>query len=269
MNIESARTRRHLGSESFRMTATFLMVAAATAEGVKIASDRSPTDAQPQKGVCTGNPYSAHRQQAMELDKGRGAIRRRDPNGKIVVYPGFLDRLYWPPGRERRNRLTPEDIRTLAAHLDLKADRIDPDRVIFEAMILTPDREARARIEERNHHVAAPPPWLSFDRQAVPVTAGQLMAAAPREAVTSQDQVLKCIADTCHKQPEVPGMVGHGISEARRYDPHTYGDVRTGGNIGFSSLPALPEDPQQPAPSNATTMHLSQCRKTWTERIIE
>ncbi len=159
-----------------------------------------------------------------------------------MLYPGLLDRLYWPPGGEKKNRLTAEDIRTLAAHLNLEADRIDPDRVLFEAMVLTPDRESRARIDERNRHPASPPPLLSFDRQQVPVTAGQLMVAVPRQPVTSQEQVLKCIVDTCHKEPEAPGVVAHRISESFEYDPRTYSDDWTGCSIGLSALPALRDD---------------------------
>lgn len=241
MSSAAARKRRHIGSRSFRISAALLLAAATAAAGLKIASDHSPTDTRTPQGVQVGNPYSAHWRQAMELDRRRGAVRPRDPEGKIVLYPGILDRLYWPPSQDKKDRLTPEELRMLAAHLHLKADRIDPDTVMFEAMILTPDRETRARIRRRNRHAAAPPPLLSFDRQPVPITAGELMRAAPEQPMTSKEYVLKCIVDTCHKLPQPPGMTGHGIPEWREYDPRTYADDRATSNIGLSTLPPLPD----------------------------
>jgi hypothetical protein len=243
MTSKAAHQRRHIGSRSFRVSAAFLLATVAAAGGLKIASDLSPTDTRTPQGVQVGNPYSAHWRQAMELDRRRGAGRPRDPEGKIILYPGILDRLYWPPSQDKKDRLTPADLRRLAAHLHIKADRIDPDTVMFEAMILTPDRETRARIRQRNRHAAAPPPLLSFDRQPVPITAAELMRAAAEKAMTSKEHVLKCIVDTCHKLPQPSGMTGHAVPEWREYDPRTYGDNRATSNIGLGTLPPLPDGP--------------------------
>jgi hypothetical protein len=254
MTTQPGSGRRHLGSRPFRLAAGLLLTGIVAAEGLKLASDLRHTEVRPPMGVRTG-PYNGHWQRETELQRMRRAVQRRDPATWIVLYPGYVDRLIWPPGTAwpEKHWFAPEDIKALALHLHHQAERIGPDTVIFESVILIPDRLTQARIAEHNRHPAALIPPLAFDRRRVPITAGRLAVAPPENDTSLEARVLKCMIGTCHKLPPAPGIVGHPISEALDYDPLTYGSDPTNSRIGFGTLAALPDHTPPNAHAGAAT----------------
>jgi hypothetical protein len=212
--------------------------------GVKIASEHWSGDRRTPTNIVADNEYSKQSEAERELSRWWARITTRDPDGKVVLFPRFLARLYWPPGEERpKDRLSLEDVKKLSAHLKSTVENLKPDTVEFDAVICTPDPESRRRIGEHNRRVkpgpTVMPPRVTFNRQRVPITVGALMGRAPRTATALQEAALRCIVNACQRLPagDQPRMVGHGIRESESYDPTIPYE------IGFSILPAAPDDP--------------------------
>ena len=108
-NTEPGRKRRPVASQALKYVVGGLVLAAGV-EGFRLGTENLPTDGKALSGVPTGNPFSEQHKRAMALSKERGKIRRRDPQGAIVLFPGVLNRLYWPPGEEKKDRLTDDDV---------------------------------------------------------------------------------------------------------------------------------------------------------------
>jgi hypothetical protein len=243
----SRSKRRHLGSRPFRVAASILVGGAALVEGVKIASEHWPADRRTPNSIAVGNPYSEQHRAEKMLDARRGNANTRDPQGKIVLFPGVLITLYWPPGQAKKDQLTLEDLKKLAVHLNSVVKDLRPNTVLFDAVICTPDPESQRRIEERNRQMLLRPRVMSpahvrFNRQMVPITVGALRDPPPKKAACLREAAIVCIVNTCHRRPpgNPPGMVGHGIRESVKYDPTIpYG-------IGFGDLPTAPDEPAHP-----------------------
>jgi hypothetical protein len=193
---------------------------------VRISSQRWPDDRTTPNYIAVGNPYSKHYEPEKKLDEQRARIRTRDRNGEIVLFPGILATLYWPPGEERKDRLTLEDVNRLAVNLKSVVKDLKPDTVLFDAVICTLDPESQRRVKERNRQMmlrptAMPPLSVTFNRQPVPITVGALTRPVPKETVTPQGAALLGIVNTCHRRPlsNLPGLVRRGIRETEEYSP--------------------------------------------------
>jgi len=240
---ELRRQRPHFGSMSFLFSACALAIAAVLVLGLWLASARWPEDRTPPSNVPPRNPYSKHLEREMIVQEQRARITTRDPDGPIVIFPGYLEKLYFPPSDEPKDRLTQDDVIKLAEHLHVGATDLTPETVVFRAAICTPDPESQRRIRARNRKMMSspapmPPPDVTFMRHLVPMTVKALMNPAPKTAATPDEAVLLCILKSCHKLPlsEQRGLLGYGIPEAEKYDPISYA-------IRFANLPPAPYDP--------------------------
>ncbi len=238
------RNRPSIMSAAFHPAASVLLGAALLVEAARIHIEHRPDDRRPPDGVMTRNRYSDHYQAARALSERWGRIRTRDPRGRVVLFPGFLARLYWPPGKDRKDRLSLDDLRRLAVHLRGRPGDLRPDAVVFDAVVCTPDGESQARIRERNRRILSgltmmPPPAVHVERRRIPITVGALRKPVGQPATTPAEVALLCIVNACHLSPpgDPPGMVGYAIREAEAYDPALPYE------IAFGMLPPGPDDP--------------------------
>jgi hypothetical protein len=233
-----------MGSRFFQIVVSVLAGSAVAVAGAIVLAQYWPICRSSVHNVTSTNPYSKQYEAEKKFSEQRGIVRTRDPIGRVVLFPGMLLRLYWPPGQAEKDCLTLEDITLLALGLEQPITSLKPDTVIFNAVVCTPDTDSQRRIRERNCEMrlrpaVLPPPSLNFDRIQVPITIHMLMTPVPREVLSFQDAVLLCILTRCHRLPpgDPPRMAGYPIPARQRYDPSIpY-------NIEFAALPGSEDHP--------------------------
>src|SRR5262249_6728268 len=151
-----------------------LVIAVVLVAVVKITSEHWPGDRKPPTHIIANNEFSKRREAQQKRSDQRGKIMYHDPSGIIVLYPRILDKLYWTPEEDTKDRLSLEDVEKAFVHFKSTIKELKPDIVVFDAVICAPDLESQRRIREHNRQMrlrpaVIPPPPVTFIRQRVPI----------------------------------------------------------------------------------------------------